>query len=178
MIGLRAGTIELVPYSPRWETLFQEEQGRLTMLLGQDVLDIQHIGSTAIVGMVAKPIIDIAIAVTTFEAGAQCVDRIESLGYIYRGEHGIPRRHYFIKGNPRTHHLHMVEIDSDDWTDNLLFRDYLRSHPDMAEQYAALKQELAATYATDRRAYTESKAPFIQEVLHRAKGNGVQIDPR
>ena len=177
MIGLRAGTIELVPYSPQWETLFQEERNRLTALLGQDVLDIQHIGSTAIAGMVAKPIIDIAIAVITFEAGVQCVERIESLGYIYRGEHGIPGRHYFIKGNPRTHHLHMVEIDSDDWRDNLLFRDYLHSHPDTAERYAALKQELAAKYATDRRAYTESEAPFIQEALRLAKSNGVQICP-
>ena len=144
--------------------------------VGYHILDIQHVGSTAIPGIPAKPIIDIAIAVANFEAAHVCIAPIEQLGYLYRGEYGLPRRHYFVKGNPRTHHLHMNEMNSQDWQNQILFRDYLRQHPEMAQAYAALKTRLAGQYQQDRERYLQEKAPFIEEVLRLAalsEGGGV-----
>jgi len=138
--------------------------------LGAFVLDIQHIGSTSVPNLPAKPIIDIGIAVRDFEAAFVCIAPIEALGYIYRGENGIPRRHFFRKGDPeRTHHIHMVEVESAEWAQQLLFRDYLRSHSDALRQYADLKIDLARRYPKDREAYLAAKAPLIGEILALAR---------
>ena len=110
MIGLPRGVVQLVPYTTEWIRLFEAEKARLQAAIGEHVLDIQHVGSTAIPGMIAKPIIDIGIAVEAFEEARVCVQPVESLGYEYRGEQGIPRRHYFVKGDPRIHHIHMNEV--------------------------------------------------------------------
>jgi len=173
-LGLRRGIVKLVPHRPAWKELFAEEKDRLEEVIGHQVVDIQHIGSTSIPGMVAKPILDIGIAVVDFEASEVSIDPIEGLGYQYRGEHGIPRRHYFVKGNPRTHHLHMLEVNSRDWKAHLLFRSYLTSHPDIAQEYAELKIDLAERYRTDREVYQEGKDAFIERILELAeveKGN-------
>jgi len=169
MIGLERGLVRLVPYTGEWKQLFEEEKGLLQTAIGQYVLDIQHVGSTAIPGMVAKPIIDIGIAVTCFEEATVCVGPVEQLGYEYRGEHGIPRRHYFVKGDPRTHHIHMNESGSRAWQNLVLFRDYLIQHAEVAEEYAALKVEVAQQYSTDREAYLDGKAPFIERILENAR---------
>jgi GrpB-like predicted nucleotidyltransferase (UPF0157 family)/protein-S-isoprenylcysteine O-methyltransferase Ste14 len=169
VIGLRDGVVELRTYTPEWKTPFEEEKVLLEAAVGEYVLDIQHVGSTAIPGVIAKPIIDIAIAVADFDDARACVPPIERLGYCYRGEYGIPRRHYFEKGSPRTHHIHAFEIESDRWRDHLLFRDYLIRRPAMADEYAAPKQQLAQRYPRDRDAYVEGKAPFIQRALEMAR---------
>ena len=169
MIGLRRDIVKLIPYTAEWERLFEVEKSLLQLAIDQFVLDIQHVGSTAIPGMVAKPIIDIGIAVTNFEEARICIPPIVQLGYEYRGEYGIPRRHYFVKGDPRTHHLHMNEIDSRDWENQVLFRDYLIQHSGLAEKYAALKMELAQQYPADREAYQDGKTPFIEQVLDMAR---------
>jgi len=169
MIGLEKGFVRLVPYTAEWQRIFEDEKALLQSAIGQYVLDIQHVGSTAIPGMAAKPIIDIAIVVTSFEEAKALIQPVEQLGYEYRGEFGIPRRHYFVKGDPRTHHIHMNEIDSRDWENQVLFRDYLIQHPPSAEEYAALKVKLAQRYPTDREAYLEGKAPFIERVLRAAR---------
>lgn len=169
MIGLEAGVVRLVPYTAEWKRLFEEEKTLLQTAIGQYVLDIQHVGSTSIPGMVAKPILDIGIAVTSFEEARVCISPVEQLGYEYKGEFGIPRRHYFVKGDPRTHHIHMNEMGSPDWENQVLFRDYLMQHPESAEEYAALKMELAQRYPTDREAYLDGKAPFIEQVLEMAR---------
>ena len=169
MIGLETGVVRLVPYTAEWARLFEEEKALLRVAIGQHVLDIRHVGSTSIPGMVAKPIIDIGIAVVSFEEARVCIPPVEELGYEYRGEFGIPRRHYFVKGNPRTHHIHMNEIDSRDWENQVLFRDTLIQQPTLAEEYAALKVELAQRYPTDREAYLDGKAFFIERVLEAAR---------
>jgi GrpB-like predicted nucleotidyltransferase (UPF0157 family) len=169
MLGLESGVVRLSPYQPVWQRLFKEEKERLQQAVGPYVLDIQHVGSTSIPGLVAKPILDIAIAVCDFEAATICIEPIEGLGYVYRGEFGIPRRHYFAKGEPRTHHLHMNEIDSVDYENQILFRDYLIRHPDVAQAYAALKLDLARRFPADRDAYLAGKAPFIEHVLALAR---------
>jgi GrpB-like predicted nucleotidyltransferase (UPF0157 family) len=96
------------------------------------------------------------------------------LGYEYRGEYGIAGRHYFVKGEPRTHHLHMVELKSDFWQSHLLFRDYLRQNPAVAGEYDNLKKNLAEKYAENRNAYLEGKAEFIENALKEAGFNSRQ----
>lgn len=169
MIGLEAGAVKISPYREEWHSLFLEEKRRLQAVIGEFVLDIQHVGSTSIPGMPAKPIIDLGVAVENFERAAVCIEPLEGLGYVYRGENGIPRRHYFSKGDPRTHHLHMNEISSLDWENHILFRDFLIDHPELAGEYARLKMELAGRFPLDREAYLDGKGPFIERVLRLAR---------
>jgi len=169
MIGLEKGIVKLSPYTEEWKLLFAVEKASLQTALGGSILDVQHVGSTAIPGMLAKPIIDIAIAVFDFEEAKVCIQPIEAQGYEYKGEFGIPHRHYFVKGDPRIFHLHICEINSLEWRDLLLFRDYLCQHPDVANEYAELKLQLASKYPQDRAAYLDEKAPFIQRVLQIAR---------
>jgi len=117
----------------------------------------------------AKPIIDIGIAVSNFEAAAACIAPMQKLGFHYRGENGIPRRHYFVKGQPSSYHVHMVEIESAEWLSLILFRDYLRTNLEVASEYARLKQKLASRFAGDRDAYQHAKAPFITNIVARAE---------
>ncbi|MGB8510694.1 MAG: GrpB family protein [Pyrinomonadaceae bacterium] len=159
-----------MPHSEGWHDLFAEEEGRLRVAIGEYVLAIEHVGSTVICGLSAKPIIDIAVAVREIADAEKCVIPLERIGYEYRGEQGIPGRHFFGKGGPRTHHLHLVESGSDLWLSHLLFRDYLLQHRETAEKYEELKRELAEKYKGDREAYTEGKASFIEKVLKAAGG--------
>jgi len=177
IIGLERGIVRLAPFDPGWAVLFEEEKASLSRALGVWALDIQHVGSTAIPGGVAKPIIDIAIAVQNYEAAFACVKPMETLGYVYGGENGIPRRHYFNKYDPRsTHHVHMFELTSKEWCEHLLFRDYLRSHPEIVQAYADLKRQLLEQFPANREAYTGGKAEFICRVLDQAiKVNAKEI---
>lgn len=172
MLGLSSGQLQLISYEPSWPHLFLAEKERLLASLGNDILDVQHIGSTSIPGMLAKPILDIGVAVANFEEAACCIPLMERLGYSYKGENGIPRRHYFVKGEPRTHHLHMLEVASEEWKHHLLFRDYLRENPEVMRAYVELKQRLAAQFVADRQAYQSGKDSFIQAVLLTAKTEG------
>lgn len=169
MIGLQRGLVKLSPYNIEWKQLFEDEKARLQNAVGDYILDIQHVGSTSIPGMIAKPIIDIAVSIQNFEEAQICINPLEHLGYTYEGENGIPRRHFFVKGDPRTYHLHMQEIIHPNWENMVLFRDYFTKHPDFVKQYAQLKLELARRYPTDRQAYLDGKAPFIIQVLSLAR---------
>ncbi|MCO6449187.1 MAG: GrpB family protein [Caldilineales bacterium] len=170
ILGLEPGRVQLASHDPRWAALFQQEKERLSDAIGEFVLDIQHVGSTSIPDIPAKPILDIGVAVHNFEQARVCIQPMLQLGYEYKGEFGIPRRHYFVSGEPRTHHVHMNEIGGKDWETQILFRDYLRAHPVAAGRYAMLKQELAAQFPDDRDAYLDGKAPFIQSTLADAYG--------
>jgi GrpB-like predicted nucleotidyltransferase (UPF0157 family) len=135
-------------------------------------LDIQHVGSTAIPGLGAKPIIDIMVAISELADVEKCIGPLATLGYEFRGEAGIPGRLFFGKGSPRTHNLHRVEGQGDFWRDLILFRDFLRTHPDEASRYYELKRRLAARFGADREAYAEGKTGFIESVLARARAAG------
>lgn len=172
MIGLERGVVRLISYTPEWKRLFEAEKMRLDDVVGKYILDIQHVGSTSIPGMVAKPIIDIAVAVEEFETARVCIQPIEQLGYTYRGELGIPKRHYFVFGDPGYFHLHMNEISSTEWENQVLFRDILIRDRELARNYATLKMYLAERYPQDRDAYLLGKAPFIEMVLKKARQNG------
>lgn len=167
-LGLAAGLVDLSGYQPAWSDIFEQERSRLPAVACDHLLDVQHIDSTFVPGLITKPILDIGAAVASFEAGAVCVEPIVGLGYAYRVENRIPRRHYFLKGEPRTHHLHVVEVTSRDWRINLLFRDYLLEHADVAAGYARLKRDLAQRFRNDRPGYQRGKDGFIQRVLENA----------
>ena len=167
-IGLAKGTVQLQPYDPAWAELYRAEEAWLRSAIGAYVLAIEHVGSTSIPGIPAKPIIDIGVGVANFEEAAICIEPLQRLGYQYRGEFGIPRRRYFVKGEPRTHHLHMNEVHGPDWQQQIGFRDYLRTHDAVAQAYAERKLRLAQQFPSDRLAYTEQKSGFIFNVLRKA----------
>ena len=170
MIGLSSNRVELHEHNAAWSCIFDEERTHLQNAVGETVLDIQHVGSTSIPAIPAKPIIDIAIAVENFEEATRCIEPLIELGYEYKGENGIPRRHYFCKGPPEagTHHLHMNEAKSADWMSQIAFRDYLRANPALAGEYAAVKRQLAEEFPNDRMAYTECKTGIIGKIMTKA----------
>lgn len=163
--------IRLVPSDPAWPRLFEEEAARLRPLIPADLLvALDHIGSTAVPGLPAKPVIDIQATVTDLEAArARLVDPLEAAGYAFWAENPDTDRLFFVKGLPpsaphRTHHLHIME-DGPGALKHLAFRDYLRDHPREADRYAALKRDLASRFRHDREAYTEGKGDFIEGIL-------------
>ena len=168
-LGLNSGELRLSPYRDEWPVLYESEQSIVESAIGDHIVDIQHVGSTAIVGIPAKPILDIAIAVEDFEKARECIAPLAALDYAFKGENGIPRRHYFTKGEPCTHHIHMVEETSDEWAKLILFRDYLRLDQRIADEYARLKAALLDRLTGDRKAYQAAKTAFIKEVLQKAR---------
>jgi GrpB-like predicted nucleotidyltransferase (UPF0157 family) len=166
-LGLPDGEFFLLDWSPEWARLFDQERARIATALGSMVLDIQHVGSTAIPGLCAKPVIDIAIGIENFEKAFETVGPLEAIGYTFRGEFGLPRRHYFIKGSPRTHQVHMWEIASADWKRHIAFRDYLRANNIARDRYAVMKLEVSRTAKT-RLEYQDAKDPLIQELQREA----------
>jgi GrpB-like predicted nucleotidyltransferase (UPF0157 family) len=159
----------VVEYDPEWPRRYEEERGRIVAAFGGLIAAIEHVGSTAVPGLGGKPIIDIMIGVARFEDGERCVGPLEGLGYEYLGELGIPGRLYFRRGLPRSYQVHLVDHGSDFWERHLLFRDFLRAHPETAAEYYEFKKGLAARFRTDREAYTEAKTAFIRSVEERAR---------
>ena len=168
-LGLKRGELHLSPYRAEWPVLFEVEKKTIASAIGNHIADIQHVGSTAVPGMSAKPILDIAIAVEDFENARACIEPLIGLGYTFKGENGIPRRHYFQKGEPCTHHVHMVEETSGEWSKLILFRDHLRSDRSVAEEYGRLKAALTGSLAGDRKAYLAAKAEFITKAIKEAR---------
>ena len=164
-LGLNSGELHLSPYREDWPALFIVEKKIIESAIAYHVPDIQHVGSTSIPGMSAKPILDIAVAVENFEKARACIAPLVAHGYTFRGENGIPRRHYLQKGEPCTHHIQMVEETSEEWTKLIRFRDLLRADPKTAEDYRKLKLDLWERLPGDRKAYQAAKAAFIGKVL-------------
>jgi GrpB-like predicted nucleotidyltransferase (UPF0157 family) len=163
--------VVIVDYDPTWPQQFEAERDAMVAALGDamdGVLSVDHVGSTSIPRCPAKPIIDILIGVRELADGVRCITPMVTLGYECVGEFGIPGRIYFRKGVPRSHHVHLVEHGSDVWGRTLGFRDALRARPELVEQYANLKRELAARFGSDREGYTEAKSPFVKGVLAEA----------
>jgi GrpB-like predicted nucleotidyltransferase (UPF0157 family) len=167
MLGLQRGMVQVIPYTPLWASLFEEEHKRLSAALGTLAVDIQHVGSTSVPGLVAKPILDVGVAIASEADADACVPLLEALGYTYEGYRGASEGYFFNLGAETrlTHYLHMLLIDSEGWRNYLRFRDTLIVHPEIRDQYMRLKQALALQYAADRPAYTAAKAEFIQSVL-------------
>ena len=120
--------------------------------------------------MCAKPVLDIAAAHPRAASIEDYVAAFERASYQYRGERGLPGRHYFYRGEPRAYHVHLVEEGGALWRDYIAFRDYLRTHGDVSGQFAAVKRVLAARFSNDREAYTNAKSPHVHDILRLARG--------
>lgn len=163
--------IRISPHDPRWPAQFERERAVLEAAIGEWVVaGIHHIGSTAVPGLDAKPVIDILVGVGSLEGSRACFEPLEGLDYLYT-PYRAEEMHWFCKPHParRTHHLHLVPADSQRFADELAFRDLLRSDADVASTYAALKHDLANRFRDDREAYTDVKGEFIRRVLDRSK---------
>jgi GrpB-like predicted nucleotidyltransferase (UPF0157 family) len=174
------GSIVVSDYNPAWPATFEQERTSLHTALGPLVLTIEHIGSTAVPGLAAKPIIDLQLSVRSLaEARSSCVGPLQALGYAYMPQYEarLPGELFFRKGlsGPWTHHLHILQGDHPRWQRRLLFRDYLRNHPEVARAYAKLKRDLAAAFDDDISGYMNAKTTFVAATLAEALGPGEQV---
>lgn len=161
--------MEIVPYDPVWPATFAEWRDRLAAALGGAAVAIEHIGSTAVPGLAAKATIDILVEVSDVDDEERYVRQIGSLGVPLRSRDRAHRYFRPVAPNPRAVHVHVAGVGSD-WSDeHLLFRDYLRAHPDVVEEYGGLKRRLAEEYPTERVIYTDLKGGFIRETLEAAQ---------
>ena len=166
-IGLQNEKVKLSEYSPAWEKLYKKEEKLLIPIVEKYGLGIEHIGSTAIPGSKAKPIIDMVIGVKSLKDGEKLIKPLKKLGYKCRHDASIEKRYFFTKGNKTqtSYHLHIVRFNSSLWKNQLLFRDYLRKHKDVVKKYNELKEELAEKYKDDRKKYVAGKDKFIKSVI-------------
>lgn len=170
--SLRAAIVEAVrlqDYDPTWPARFAAERDRLLALLPGVFIDVQHIGSTAVPGLAAKPVVDILAGVESMTVAEALAGPLCGSGYTTSAEFNaaLADRKWFMRwaDGRRTHHLHVVVHGAAPWRERLRFRDELRLRPELAARYAALKAELAAAHPRDREAYTDAKAAFVQSVL-------------
>ena len=195
-LGLSRRSSLVEPYDPDWPVLFEEERQRIVAAIGHIVAGIHHVGSTAIPGMPAKPILDIAVLLHDFDDGERCIHALEKIGYLHMGVmDDIPGDRVFHRGDDptegcpdsddksktaarpgpngptdivQTHILHMYAVDNPVKWHHLHFRDYLIAHPETAAEYAKLKVALSNKHPNDRKSYSAGKKSFIAEVLAKA----------
>jgi GrpB-like predicted nucleotidyltransferase (UPF0157 family) len=160
--------ITIVDHDPDWVRRFEVERAAIVAELGASALRVEHIGSTAVPELAAKPIVDMLLVLPVIPADPSVVAALQQLGYAHHGEHGISQRAYFTKGEPRTHHIHAFAPGDANIERHLLFRDYLRRHPDDAERYVAVKRGLAESGLSGN-AYADAKSAFVAEIVARAR---------
>ena len=161
--------IVVVDYDPIWPQRFEQERRRVAEALGEAVAEIEHIGSTAVPGLAAKPIVDILAGLRTLELPAAAMDAMGGLDYEFLGEYGLPGRLFFRKGRPRSHHVHAVLLGSDLWERHVAFRDYLRAHPAETDAYAQFKLQLVRDVGGDRDGYVDGKEAYAGALEQRAR---------
>jgi GrpB-like predicted nucleotidyltransferase (UPF0157 family) len=162
-------TVEIVPHDPSWKDLYRREEHILRAILGKDIIEIHHIGSTSVPGLPAKPIIDILTGVLHIEDVDRYNDAMADAGYEARGEYGIPGRRFFTKGIPkRTHNVHIFQADDPGFRRHLDFRDYLIAHPEAAKKYGEVKKAVAAACDNDIEKYCDGKDSFVKETERKA----------
>ncbi|MGW4153710.1 GrpB family protein [Micromonospora chersina] len=173
----RVARVQVQVYDPSWPERYAEEAELLRHTLADSLLAVEHVGSTAVPGLAAKPVIDILAAVRDFNGFPALVEHLQEIGYTYtpESEADDPSRRVFRKGPEnltrlRTHHLHVTERGSDYWRRLIAFRDHLRTHPEDAASYVSLKHDLAARHAADPGRYTRDKRDFLRDIEQRAAG--------
>ena len=169
-LGLLRGTVSVKPHSTEWDAAGRQTAAHLKALLGDAAADIQHIGSTAVRSICAKPIIDFAVGVTAFDAVLSKNELLAAHGFRFRGS-DLPGQYLYVCGDGDiiTHHIHAVMYQSKEWNNYLNLRDYLNCHEADAQAYSALKERLAAEYPADRITYTGRKSEWIRGTLRKAE---------
>lgn len=167
MLGLRRGTVVLKSYANDWASIFESEVQLLRNKLGSSILTVEHIGSTSIPGMAAKPILDMMVGIQNMAKADSISDDLIGIGYQRRVNGDLSDRVFLVKGHEslRTHHLSITYIGSSFWNEHLLFRDTLRKDAALAGEYLALKRRLAGQFSEDRNSYTAGKQQFVREIL-------------
>jgi GrpB-like predicted nucleotidyltransferase (UPF0157 family) len=162
--------VRIVEYDPAWAEMAAVEIARIGDAVGEAAVRIDHVGSTAVPGMAAKPIVDLQLAVADVDARSLYVEQLEGLGYLFAFDPASPDFHFFglPATRPRTHHLHVCAAGSEDERRHLAVRDYLRAHPDEVAAYAELKRSLVACAPGDRLAYIEGKDAYVAALEGRA----------
>lgn len=160
--------VAIADYDPAWPERFAREAAAIRAVMGDEIIELEHIGSTSVPGLPAKPTIDMLLAVDTFAPLDHYSAVLAPLGYKHQPHVNDSERLFFWKGSPRVYHLHLVEYATWEHQRHLLFRDYLRAHAEVAAQYAALKRKLAQRYKHDRTAYTSAKSEFINTTVEQA----------
>jgi GrpB-like predicted nucleotidyltransferase (UPF0157 family) len=169
-LGLESGAVRIVEYDENWPALFAAEAARLLSACGDLPLVLEHVGSTAVPGLCAKPVLDVLAGHPAHASPLAYVAPFERAGYEHRGDRRIPGHQFFRRGQPRAYHIHLVEEHGQLWREYLAFRDLLRSDEALAQAYAALKRELAARFPRDREAYIARKSKFVSEALSHLRG--------
>lgn len=163
-------------YNPEWPKMFQEIQAILALTLGADALSIEHVGTTSVPGLAAKPILDIDVVIESMKSLPAVIAKLETLGYNHQGDLGVEGREAFDRKDEyvpyseeislrMTQHVYVCHRDSEELSRHITFRDALINNPGLVKEYASLKKELAITFRNDRKAYTERKSDFVQRVL-------------
>ena len=181
MLGLKKNLNILVDYDPLWEAAFIEERERLAQALGDVAKGIEHYGSTAVLGMRAKPILDILVGVSPLEDWTKCRVPLERLGYDYAANAGVLGHHIFGRGRDsteRTHLVHVVEFLGEEWCGNLALRDALRRDASLRTRYLEVKERAAAASPEGRVRYNELKGPFLAQVKAGLRGMPNNVPPR
>ncbi|MBE6879773.1 MAG: GrpB family protein [Ruminococcaceae bacterium] len=171
-IGLKTGVVKLLPHQAEWETNAEETIMLMKTILGDTCIDIQHVGSTSIKHICAKPIIDIAVAINELADILPYNDVLSKNGIFYRKEETTGQLLYLmgdLENEIKTHHIHVVKYNSVNWQNYLNFRDFLNAFPEKARLYNELKQELAKKYASERKLYTDGKGELIKALLKEAE---------
>lgn len=170
-MALKRGIVVLEDYSLEWNNDYEREKELLEKVLRDRIVEIHHVGSTAIKGLKAKPIIDILLLIDNLDKIREIEEILVNYGYTNMGKQGIEDRYFFPKGpdDGRTHYVHIVDSKGDTYYNQLLFRDYLNEHFEYVKKYCDLKQELAGKYPDERKKYTAGKSEFITNVVEIAK---------
>ena len=179
MIGLKSGTVVLEPHQEAWDAEGKRMCDMFKKILGNDAIDVQHVGSTSIKTIQAKPIIDVAVAVKSFEDIFKHNGELEQNGIVYRKE-DIPGQHLYRSGDLDngivTHYIHVVIADSDAWHNYINFRDYLNTHKEEAKRYEELKLELCSKFPNDRESYVNGKSVLVSDLLGKARLWRMQVN--
>lgn len=174
-LGLQRGTVRLEPYNPEWRELFETEKSALKEVLSDKFVAAEHVGSTAIPGMKAKPILDLMLAILDLENWEWVKEPLAKVGYEFRRDFRKEQGHIlFVKGpeENRTHYLKITELHSDFWNEHILFRDYLINNSQYREKYQDLKEKLFDEYAGNREPYTRDKEEFVRKIIKLAGFKG------
>jgi len=168
LLGVRRSKVRLLPHTDEWRFEFKKTARRMQRSLGGKALGVEHVGSTSVPGLHAKPIIDMSLGIARLSDYRMVRKPLAMLGFkLVREPSALYPHALYVKGTDQhvTHHLHVMRYGGAMWKRDIRFRNYLRTHPDRAKQYAALKKELAEKHANDRTAYTAGKKRFIASVL-------------